>query len=409
MGPETMNSLVFTNSPGRWLASKIAGRFWPGAYLTRLGGLRRCERPVPVPPGDGWVLCRTRLGGICGTDLNMVYMQQHPGSLLRAFISWPIFLGHENVAQIADTGERVLVDPPIACAARKIEPPCPACRAGKPSTCWNFARGSIPPALGLGYNSFTGGSWSPYFTAHASQIHPLPDGIPDEQAILIDPIACSLHAVLQDLPATSERILVFGSGIIGLGVILALRALDLKVDITATVRHDWQADLATRCGAHRVIFWKQSDIVPAMNGMAQLLGTRNIVLPFKMRFLEGGFDRLYDCTGRAAGVVEGLRLVRSEGKYVIAGTPQLGLMDLTCTWFRELTVLGTTGRAIETLPGETAAQHNYRHVLQLIRQNRLDLSCLKVDLYRQDDYRRALGETRAKRRAGSVKSAFDFR
>src|SRR5690606_852280 len=125
---------------------------------------------------------------------------------------------------------------------------------------------------------------SPYFVAHVSQVHVLPDQIPDEQAILIDPLACSLHAVLKDLPKPSEKILVLGSGIIGLGVVLALRALGLTVDITAAVRSEGQGELATACGADRVVVWPKSDITPAMDEMAAILNTRNIVLPFKMRF-----------------------------------------------------------------------------------------------------------------------------
>ncbi|MFA5865245.1 MAG: zinc-binding dehydrogenase [Phycisphaerae bacterium] len=409
MIPEKMSSIIFKTSPARWAACKALGWCRPGVYVSRLGGLRIREMPVPPLPSEDWLLCQTLLGGICGTDMNMVYMQQHPGSMLKQFISWPIFLGHENVARIVQTGQRVLIDPPISCAARKIDPLCPPCQEGKSSICWNFDRGSVPAGLGLGYNNFTGGSWSPYFVAHRNQVHVLPDEIPDEQAILIDPVSCSLHAVLRDIPATGEKILVFGTGIIGLGVTLALRALNLAVDITATVRNQHQADLAKRCGADRVVFWKKSGLGDAREELAEITNARSIRLPFRMRFLQGGFDRLYDCTGKIDGLVEAQRLLRSGGRIIIAGTPQLGLIDLTCLWFRELTLIGATGRTVEKLPGQNIPQHNYRHVMDLIQQGKLDLSPLPVALYRQQDYRRALGDMRKRNRNGGVKSAFDFR
>jgi threonine dehydrogenase-like Zn-dependent dehydrogenase len=307
-----------------------------------------------------------------------------------------------------------LVDPPLACAARKIDPPCPACREGKPSTCWNFDRGSLPPALGIGYNNFTGGSWSPYFVAHKSQIHLLPDEIPDEQAILIDPIACSLHAVLQDPPAAHEKILIFGAGIIGLGIVMALRALNLPVDITALVRRQSQADLAMQCGANHTVLWTPDRISSAVQQMAEITDARGFDIFYKMRFLQGGFDRLYDCTGNIAALAESQRLLRSGGKLILAGTPQLGLADLTCFWFRELKVQGVTGRAIEPLPSTNNTpqepKHDYRHVIDMIQQNRLkNLSLFNVKLYPQQNYRQALTDLQGKSRSGVHKAAFDFR
>ncbi len=420
MIPEKMNSITFTASPIRWATCKLLGLAWPGAYFSALSGVRYQPMPTPKLPTGDWVLCKTLLGGICGTDLNIVYLQQHPASLLQQYISWPVFLGHENVARIIETGpavtefqpgQRIMADPPIPCAARNIDPVCPACREGRPAVCCNFDRGSLPPGLGMGYNNFTGGSWSPYFVAHRSQIHVLPDDIPDEQAIFIDPISCSLHAVLQNLPSASEKILIFGAGVIGLGVIMALRALEIPAEITATVRHPYQADLAKKYGANRVVFWNRSCLDTAMSELAAATGARNLVTsrPIKTRFLQGGFDRLYDCTGKMGGLIHAQRLLRAGGKLVIAGTPQLGLMDMTCTWFRELTVIGATGRSIEMLPGRSTPQHNYRHVIDLIREKKIDLSGLPLALFRQHEYKQALAGRRNRAQNHIIKSAFDFR
>ncbi len=413
-----MKSICFTVSAPRWVASKALAPIWPGVYLSRINGLRLREIPVPALPADDWVLCQTLLGGVCGTDVSMVFLRQHPASLLKHFTSWPVSLGHENVARIVKigpgvknlaVGQRILVDPPITCAARHIDPVCPACREGRPSTCWNVDRGSLPPALGLGYNNFTGGSWSPYFTAHTSQVHTLPDDIPDEQAILIDPLACSLHAVLQDPPSKSEKIVIFGAGTIGMGVLLALRALDITADVTVIVRRQSQADLAQRCGANHTVFWTPDRLSTAIQELADITNARGIEMFYKMRFLQGGFDRLYDCTGKVAALADAQRLLHSGAKVVLAGTPQLGLADMTCFWFRELKITGATGRAIEPLPGQATPQHGYRHVINLIRQNKLDLSSFTVRRYSQSEYTQALKEAAGPSRLSLTKVAFDFR
>jgi threonine dehydrogenase-like Zn-dependent dehydrogenase len=330
----------------------------------------------------------------------------------------PVMMGHENVAKIEkigsnvhdfQAGQRVIVDPPIPCAARKIADPCASCRQGKPSICSNFDRGSLPPAMGLGYNNFTGGSWSPYFVAHKSQVHVLPDEILDEQAILIDPLACSLHTILQDPPSPGENILVFGAGIIAMGIIMGLRALALSTRITATVRHSYQADLARQCGADRIVFWSKKNIAQGMKELAEASGAISIVGPFGMRFLQGGFDRVYDCTGKIPGLVESQRLVRAGGTLIIAGTPQLGLIDTTSFWLREIKVLGSTGRAIEPLPGESEAKHGYEHIVSLVQKGKMNLSLFPVKLYRQENYRQAFMDLRSRNRSQIAKATFDFR
>jgi threonine dehydrogenase-like Zn-dependent dehydrogenase len=413
-----MPSITFNINAARWTACKLSGLFWKNCYLSSIGGLSLRRRPVPELPESDWVRCRTLLGGICGTDINMVFMQQHPASILRSFISMPVMMGHENVSRIDhagagvrnfSVGQRVIIDPPIPCAARKIAEPCFACRQGKPSICENFDRGSLPPAMAMGYNNFTGGSWSPYFVAHESQIHALPDDISDEQAILIDPLACSLHAILQDPPKEGENVLVFGAGIIAMGIIMLLRSLNLPVKITATFRHPYQGETAKRCGANNIVLWSQKNIAEAMSRFTRITNSRDLLGHFGMRFLQGGFDRVYDCTGKIPGLVHSQRLIRAGGTLILAGTPQLGVIDTTSFWLRELKVLGVTGRAVEPLPGGTEAKHDYEHIISLIQNGRMNLSLFPVKFYRQTDYRQAFTDLRSRSRSQIAKAVFDFR
>jgi D-arabinitol dehydrogenase (NADP+) len=43
----------------------------------------------------------------------------------------------------------------------------------------------------------TGGGFSPYMIMHKSQPHKVSDAIDDEEATLIEPTACAIHAVLK--------------------------------------------------------------------------------------------------------------------------------------------------------------------------------------------------------------------
>lgn len=412
-----MLAIVRHISAGRWFACKALGTFARRVYVSPLGGLKLQQRRIPDLPGDDWVLCKTRLGGICGTDLNMVFFQQHPGTMLRNFVASPVMLGHENVAEIAragpqvpgfEPGRRVIVDPSVSCQARRIAPPCRPCQAGRPSICENLDQGPLPATLGLGYNNFTGGSWSEYFIAHAGQLHAIPNTINDEHAILIDPLACSLHAVLDHPSSNNERILVFGAGIIALGCVALLRAVGIRAHVTMTAKHSHQAELARRLGADHVVLW-QKDRAHAMNELAEITDARAVAGRFGLRFLQGGFDRVYDCTGTMSGFAEAGRVLRPDGTLILVGTPHLGLTDLTPVWFRELTVVGATGRAVQSMPDQSAAKHDYQHIIELLKQKRLDIDAFGVQFYRQRDYRTALMGLRRRRTNGVIKAAFDFR
>ena len=61
--------------------------------------------------------------------------------------------------------------------------------------------------------------------------------VTDEAAVLVEPLACCVHAVRGSLPAAGERVLVIGAGSIGLLTIAALHALAPGAEITALARH----------------------------------------------------------------------------------------------------------------------------------------------------------------------------
>src|SRR5262249_7163788 len=161
---------------------------------------------------ERWVRVRTRLGGICGSDLAIVTLRASPAT--SPFSSFPFVLGHENVGIVEETGaaargvqrgERVVVNPLLACAARGIEPPCRQCPAGHPSRCEGFTDGALARGMMIGTTRGLGGSWGERFVAHDSQVHRVPDGVSDEEAVLVEPFACAVHAVRSAPPAAGER------------------------------------------------------------------------------------------------------------------------------------------------------------------------------------------------------------
>ena len=149
-----MTALVYQVRPVRWAACKVAGWLWPSAFWSRLSGLRLAEIPVPPLPSGQWVRLRSRLGGICGTDLASIMQRHHPASILQAFSSFPAVLGHENVSIVDEVGpavtgwqrgDRVVVEPSLSCVPRAMEPLCPHCEQGRFTLCDHFCTGPLPP------------------------------------------------------------------------------------------------------------------------------------------------------------------------------------------------------------------------------------------------------------------------
>jgi threonine dehydrogenase-like Zn-dependent dehydrogenase len=415
-----MRAIFFTIKPLGWVACRLLRPLWKGCLLSGLGGLSLRDVPPPELPGDDWVRCRTRLGGICGTDLAIVGLKQPPNSILQAFSSMPIMLGHENVAVVEETGpavepswkgRRVCVEPTLGCTARGIEPACPRCRAGEFGSCENFGadglgRYGLPPGTSIGYNRRTGGSLGEWFVAHKSQLVAVPESISDEEAILTDPLACGMHAALRCGWERAEQVLVYGAGIIGLSIIGGLRALGFRGRIDAIDPSPLAAEFAKKFGADEVL-----RLPPAARERFEEIARRTGATVHRSRFenymLSGGYDVVFDCVGSAQSTNESLKWARARGEVVLVATGHGGAVDLTPIWFRELSILGAYGRQFEHVAGGRVG--TYQLVHEMMTKGKLSAAGLLTHTFRIAEYRKAFDVAMNKGRHRAMKVAIDFR
>jgi threonine dehydrogenase-like Zn-dependent dehydrogenase len=412
-----MLALAYEPSAARWIFCRAAAIVSPRIYGTRLSGLKLIETPPPELPGADWVRVRTRLGGICGTDMAMITQRNHPATHLINFASFPAILGHENVGQIETMGagvrgwrkgQRVCVEPALGCAAHGQGDLCPQCAAGRITLCEHCGDSRLPPRGLLGLNSRTGGSWGEYFVAHVQQLHAVPDGLSDEQAILVDPISSAAHAVLRRPPKSGESLLVNGSGIVALGVTASIRAMGLENRITCTVRHPYQEKMARDVGASETILLPRSlSKRQRYDKVAERVGGRRVSGRFGHQGMIGGFDLTYDCTGSGQGLTDALHWTRPRGSVVAVGTSGISLVDTTPLWFDELEIIGTNGRQIESWSGKPL--HSYELIFEWATRGVMNLSLLAPRLYRLKDYQTAIADLLGRARSGIVKAAFDLR
>jgi threonine dehydrogenase-like Zn-dependent dehydrogenase len=228
-------------------------------------------------------------------------------------------------------GSRVVIAPVLGCEARGL-PHCSACAAGQRSRCERVTSGHLAPGLQTGYCADTGGGWSGQLIAHRSQLFAVPDELPDERAVLIEPLACAVHAVQRAAIQPGERVLVVGAGAIGLLTVLALRALSPAGEILVAAKHPKQKELASAYGASQVIAANELE-----GGVRRATRALRLDPEHGRPYLLGGVDVTLECSG--AGLDAALRVTRAGGRVVLSGLPTSS-PDLTSLWFRELSLVG---------------------------------------------------------------------
>ncbi|HEX6655262.1 MAG TPA: alcohol dehydrogenase catalytic domain-containing protein [Candidatus Limnocylindria bacterium] len=350
--------------------------------------------PPPLP-GSDWVRVRPLLSGICGTDLGL--LTGHASSILSPFASFPAVLGHEVVGVVEDSGERVVVDPVISCTVRGLTP-CRWCASGNARFCENAAGGKLSPGLLIGYCADLPGGWSTGMIVHRSQLHPVPEELSDEAAVLVEPFSVALHAVLAAPPEPGEQVLVIGAGTLGLCAMAALRLVAPQARVVAVARHEVQRGMAERLGA-RVASSAMSAAVSAAGA-----GAHRTILGRTV--LTGGFAQVYDAVGTRGSLADALRVAAPTARVVLVGGPgELGGLDWTLAWARELRIDGTYAYGSEPALGDA---HTMDAAMRLLVDNpQLPLGDLVTHRFKLEDWRRAMGVALSRGRSGALKVAFE--
>jgi len=409
----TMKAVVFDYDLPRIVAAMAAGKVNPKGYLGPAGPTQLKDVPEPDLPGDDWAVVRTRLCGVCGSDTKLVFIDAEMDNPLSGLVSFPLIPGHEAVGVVERTGpavtrvsvgDRVALNPWLSCAPRGIDPPCPACAQGHYYLCEHFADGCLSPALHIGNCRDAGGAFAPHFPAHESQLFRIPDGVPDEQAVIADPFSVSLHAVLKAPPAPGEKALVYGCGTLGLAAVAFLRAAFPETDVVAVAKYPFQRALAQQLGARWVLpSGSTRDLVAEV---ARITGERPIKPRFGPPWLHGGVDVIYDSVGSAGTLATGLRVARPLSRIVITGVSKPKRFEWTPQYFKEIELVGSNAFGVEDFEGRR--RHAFAIYFDLLASGRLQMPSLVTHRFALQDYREALLTARQKGRNQAVKVVFAF-
>ena len=395
-----MRALQIRRSAGRFGMARVASAVAP-ATAARLGPLELRTYDDPEYPGDGWHRVNTRLAGICGSDLSLV--EGHASMYFEEYVSFPFTPGHEVVGEL-DDGQRVILEPVIGHEARGHRPPFEGAAPGDGDDYAHLATasvdGMIEPGIQTGFCCSTGGGWAPWFWAHESQLHRIPDDLPDERAVLVEPLAGGVHAALMAWPTVADVdrpvVAVLGAGTMGLAAIAGLRRYVPGVRIVVGARYPHQMALAKAIGADVVVESTKLDRAVRRETGGHLIGN----------MLSSGAHVTIDAVGTSTSISDSVRITRPRGRVVLLGMPAEVRLDLTGLWHRETELKGAYTYGTETMPDGTTAR---TFDLAIDTAGHYEAERLLSATYHLDDHVDALAHAAAAGRRGAVKIAFDMR
>ncbi len=408
-----MQAIRFDAAIPRYVLGRALGPLLPGIYWSGLSCTYSTEIPEPDLPGLEWVLVRTRLAGICGTDMGTIRLKTSP--YLSTLTSFPFTLGHENVGEIWRTGpetpadwqpgDRVVVEPVLWCGPRGIHPPCSFCSRGEINRCEHYREGALAPGVITGACRDTGGSWSRTFTAHPLQLYRVPSAVSDENALMVEPFAIGLHAALLGAPGENDTVLLVGAGTIGLTTLAALRSLGFRSRVLVLARHEFQAAAARKLGADDVLVTRGAD---PYRWVAEQTGGQVLQPVIGKRVVAGGADLTIECAGSDAAIDQAMRFTRSGGRMILAGVPGIARgVDWTALFAQELTIAASMNFN-HAEPWKGRSWKAFDLALHLLETGAADLGWMVTHRFRLSDYRRALQLCGRRGSCGMIKGAFDF-
>jgi threonine dehydrogenase-like Zn-dependent dehydrogenase len=389
-----MKGLVFERNLARFAAARVVSTIGGSGRAATVGPRRLTDVEPPELPGADWQRVRPLLAGICGSDLATV-----DGRSSRYFedvVSFPFVPGHEVVGTLEDNNTRVVIEPVLGCTARGIVPPCAPCAEGRTGGCERVAFGHLAPGLQIGYCRDTGGGWSTAgLVAHVAQLHAVPDALSDDDAVMIEPTACAVHAALDAEVDAGAVVAVLGAGTLGLCTVAALTELTSPGTLLVGARYPHQRRLAEELGAHRAL--EPDELARAVRRSTRSMRASGT--------LTGGADVVIDCVGSDESLAGSLAVVRPRGRVVLVGMPGRVSVDLASLWHREVAVTGAYAYGTELVDG--TIRRTFDIAMDVVAAK--GLGRLVSARYPLDRFEEALAHAGAAGRRGAVKIVFDLR
>jgi L-iditol 2-dehydrogenase len=253
------------------------------AYLIELSRIEIIEKPIPSIKEDE-VLVKVKSALTCGTDLK-AYLRGH------SLIPMPGPFGHEFSGVIEEVGGSVKGfkkgDAVMLVHTAPCEN-CVYCKKGLFNLCETLTKDMML------------GAFSEYIVVKnrvvKQNMFHKPDNVDFAEAAFLEPLSCVLHGIKAVCPSEDDKILVIGTGPIGLLFLQVLKSIGITVAVMG--RNKNKLALAKSLGAD-MIYGSDED---------------------PKKFTDGfGYDKVVECTGQRNIWHKSIYLVRKGGTVLLFG------------------------------------------------------------------------------------------
>lgn len=255
------------------------------------GAMELTERPMPEPDGNE-ALVEVDYAGLCGSDAGIYEFES-------AFdrMDLPTVIGHEYAGTVVEIGADVTKYKP---SDRVVERPirscgeCYQCRIGETNVCQDAV------ITGVDHH----GAYERYISVPEEALHPVPDGVDQQQAAVAEPTSVAARAVIENSRVgAGDRILVEGPGPIGLLTAQIARSQGGTVAVSGIGKDtNYRLPLAEELGFETI------NIAASDTETRQEQHTDSV-----------GYDVVFDTTGHPSGLTTAVEQVRKGGQIVLVG------------------------------------------------------------------------------------------
>lgn len=292
---------------------------------------------------EGEALLQVKYCGICGADVAS-YTGNQP------FTTYPRIPGHEFSAQIValkdtnsnfEVGELVTANPYFNCRT------CYSCRRGFVNCCTDNQ------TMGVQRD----GSFAEYIVMPVERLFH-GKGLSAQELALIEPFSISYHALSRASVSPTDRVLIIGSGPIGIFALISAKLRGARVYMADVL--DGRLEVAKQYGADGVINTKEQSIKEAVD-----------------TFTKGdGFDLCVEACGLADTFLSCVEAAAFAGKIILIGNGKKeATFNHSILLKKELNLYGS----------RNAYSHDFRDLIDLVASKRVDLMPLISEVYSADE------------------------
>lgn len=309
----------------------------------------RIEAIEDRPLAAGEVRVAVAFGGICGSDMHYY----HRGAVGDFTVREPLTLGHEISGVVIEVGAGVTHLPLGTKAALDPSRPCLVCRycrSGRSNLCVNMlflgSAGRFPHVQG---------GFAQHLVLRQDQIVPVPDNTDLLRLSVAEPLSVGLHAVNRAGALAGKRVIVTGSGPIGLLTARSARLAGAMEVVSTDVEDAPLAIARASMGASRTI-----NVTSNPESLAEFE-------------VDGGyFDVAFEASGTAAALGSLFKVIRRGGRIVQVGMLPAGTAPVPVNVLQS--------REIE-LVGAFRAHDEFRLAVDLIVSGAIDVKPILSGTY----------------------------